>query len=1412
MKCPIDALKDIRDILTEEVKSTQGRVDEVASTGESIEFTNAYYKDLIKHIRDPEKILNSLEEREAAVKKVFHTNLRREVGEELYIEKGSKKEKYYLLDSTLIQDDLNSETFMATLTVAPASDLQKREKYSFDLGNDTSAKVTESSEIGTVEGISTVLQKAASKYFRTLEGRDSVSKIEDTEGDKEVENTLKKMTQVDNILGSRKTRNPDSLVGYHKIKDYKHGDIDSMKEILNRLHVLGGSRASDAQLKYYNGLFDKMHPRFFNNVSLYLKKNAADTFGHVNLDTKNMVIDVAAKRNRDKAWQSEAEVYTHEVVHTMTGWALRQVHKSVTGIITQLNHAMEVARSNSKWQDFLAVEESVATERDIKLAKDIMSYVFTSKNSREEFVAYTTTNPVVMKKMQNTMMEASKDKPTTVFGKVMALLGKLWNVVLGRQTFNNDISVYDKVNNLMFQLAEINDSYQKDLDTLNTTGKLIELFNNTDSGLAKAIKNLKAKIVKVDERLEVPSDDASALANVKFLIGMTVKAFGSPVHRKALGLLFSTGYGLAPGGTIREIASSFFERTDTFRIAEKLNMLSNTVDVVRNSSIIASSAQLIQAFKQKPSVEEESALTTAYVQTGLSSLRYRKKQGKKATDADIVKLLTDKEYATTQEGRVKYKIKEALGKDEDRAKWITAQAITLGHFMATGEGHIAMNTNADNIVKGFGYVKRFTSDSKLLNLTEELATIYALKATSQKDKNTVATMLKSEPSAMNIISDAYEAYKRSSRELLFRDSSAHMFAGHVKELFDDSVEVVVAPVEKESELAESGLTLRYRLEPQKGDRRSKPLAFYTSSSWGRTERLRGTVGLGRQHSKGTKLSDLKMEEDRAIGGELFKRDFAAILNSTFDIHKQMIDGTFDVTKIQKGMVPIYNKSGDVVDFRYMMNKENKSKFLEQDLRITQVLPRSIASIEHQMKRDELNKMALTAILKDMKDNWEESDIGKDGLTEYSQIGPDVSDPAMKELYYMLPPMFQEMIKERADKRIAVRKDLVPIYFGYRHMTLANIVGVHLLPTVMKTVISVAEGIWQEMIKISKSAILLKMPLILASNIRSNILLQISRGSLDLRQLGKDYLDSTREVNDYLTYNRKIVRLEQEIAQDKEALRRVRNTDVLSDKILNKMTELGRLQSALAANPAKELFDSGMYQTHVEEIENSALGETNRITKYVGGKLEQMPKGVRWLAETTYLTQNTRWYKFSQEVLQRSDMIARAVDNKTKIREEDLQINGKKELPEWWIAKQEEGYPKTKELKGEERKQFFVEGKEVRMQELIDRYINYTLPNGRFEEWANRMGILMFTKYLKRVQKVVMGLFGDHPLKATTTLLAINAMMDADMTQEQSLLARSFDFRGDFGLSNIVPMFGPLYHLENVFTPALVKEELRMGLF
>ena len=53
------------------------------------------------------------------------------------------------------------------------------------------------------------------------------------------------MQEVDEILRKQTTRTTDSLVGYHKIPDYKHGDIESMRAVLSKLHVLGNSKADN---------------------------------------------------------------------------------------------------------------------------------------------------------------------------------------------------------------------------------------------------------------------------------------------------------------------------------------------------------------------------------------------------------------------------------------------------------------------------------------------------------------------------------------------------------------------------------------------------------------------------------------------------------------------------------------------------------------------------------------------------------------------------------------------------------------------------------------------------------------------------------------------------------------------------------------------------------------------------------------------------------------------------------------------------------------------------------------------------------------------------------------------------------------------------------------------------------------
>jgi hypothetical protein len=63
-----------------------------------------------------------------------------------------------------------------------------------------------------------------------------------------------------------------------------------------------------------------------------------------------------------------------------------------------------------------------------------------------------------------------------------------------------------------------------------------------------------------------------------------------------------------------------------------------------------------------------------------------------------------------------------------------------------------------------------------------------------------------------------------------------------------------------------------------------------------------------------------------------------------------------------------------------------------------------------------------------------------------------------------------------------------------------------------------------------------------------------------------------------------------------------------------------------------------------------------------------------------------------------------------------------------------------------------------IQAASDAFINYDIPSHRKLQWANDMGLVMFTKYLIRIQKVILYLARNHPLSSLTTLL-LNQYMD-----------------------------------------------------
>lgn len=1410
MACSINTIKELRDALQEGIKTDPLEVGAVAPTGESFDLTNAFYKRMIGLVRDPNQVLLELEGRIETQQKPFQKNLRREAGEVLYGTLNGKEQEMYLMDSYLVQNpDALGGTEVVVRLVAK-DNLVKTTDYRFQLNSDTSIKGIDNPEI-VIPGLSKNLQRALLRTVRQAKSKRSKKPTIDSEGDKDLKHTLQKMVEGNRVLGTVQDVDSWSLVGFEKIPNYEHGNVDSMKELLVRLHVLGNSKAPESLISYYTQLIESMHPRFFNEMEFFLSTKGVKPFGQVNMNTRQARIAVAPKANVEGV-QSEAEVYIHELVHTMTAWAFEQKDVDISSIRTQLNHAMEVTRKNLKWEDFLSVPPSKATRKEKEEAQKLMEYIFGGETSLQEFIAYTLTNPKLMEKTKTIKITSGKGEAETVFEKVLEFFGKLLNVITGRFNFrDNEMSIFDKVNELSFKLAEVNTQQVEKLSTMNPIGTVMDTIRKADEYTSDKIKTFINKVKNTEKTLEKLPENASTYQTAKWYIEAGVKAFTNPIHRGFMGLLISK-WGLKPDSTLREIVGGFFEKDEAFRAAEFIKLASDRVEALRNSVINATSTSILNRFSRKLSEEEDIAITNVLLSTNLASLRYKRIGKNKRPDTETRRLLSDSDYRYQQIGRLKARIADIVGNDKERSSWIIAQATGLGYFMVTGKANIVQLFNGRNIAIGYGMPARHKLDKNLETVIEELASVTSINYLEKKEVALVVDLMKSEKAGIDFITDSYEAYRVNSKEHLFKDTQAHAMLGHVAEKFDDTIDLTVAPASKQTELEAKGYKLQYLLEPKNGDTYTSPMALYTTDSWGKASRVRGAIRLGKLHTKGTTLQALKRVEDPALAEITFGRDFARVSSEALKVHRAMMDGTFDVTKVSHGMAPVIDPAGNVVDYRYMMSKAEKKRLLGQDLRASQVLPRSSGSITDQVKAEEINKSTLEIIKQDMKENWISGEVGKNGYTEYVLIGPNSTDPKMRELYAMLPETFQKFITSRSDKTMAVRTELLKIYLGGKDFKLSSAPGLKLLPPVIRSLIDMVEGMWQELVKISKGAILLKMPLILISNLLSNIAYQISIGSLDIPQLLKDYKNSYRELNEYLNYNRKATALRTEIAADEEAVRRVRNPSSLRDKIANKKIELARLEQTLKNNPAHELFIAGMYQTHIEDMENTALGEANRLAKGMNSRLEKAPVLVRGAAELAYLTQSTAWYKFSQEALQRTDMITRMVDNKRGIREEIKAVKGEIPLPDWWVESKEKGYPKTKKLPTSETSEFLSRARIMRHRALLDRYVNYSLPNGTAEEYLNKMGVLMFTKYLKRIQAVIANSSVNHPVKTALTLATVGTFTGIDTVQEQALLARGFDPQGEFSLSNIVPVYSPLYQLENVLFPALFKEELRMNLF
>lgn len=1181
-------------------------------------------------------------------------------------------------------------------------------------------------------------------------------------------------------------------------KNYVHGSVEDMKNMLADLHAIGGKPTTDKMYYWYNSLLDNMHEHFFRKMNIFINENQEHAAGWVDIDKDHILLNTS-KLTSSK--MSNAEVYMHETVHTMTAWALRSKDRKATPLKERLNFLMAQARKNITWQDIKSAEPTLTA----KEAKDRYDYIFNSETSNDEFIAYSLTNPGFMKVLEDVKL---KDKTkTSLFEAIKEFFSDVINAVMGNYTFSNrNESLRKEVHTLAFKLAEINNTADKELaNNPNLLTQVSDLVDRTDGRIEEFLDSVTSRVFDSKNKVKIP-ENMNHIQKVLFFSKFFAKAVYNNYYRDAAGTFF-TSYGIKPNNSIREIIRSILPKV-TEEISgpvELLGLKTNNIDLYRNTHVGNVATAITNAFNKELSDFEETALTEILLESNASSLFNKNKNyGKGYSTSQISKLIGDHAYRVKAINRLEKRINKL---DPKRGSWLVEQAKGLGNFMVTGEGHEAQNSSSRNIARGYLTSDILPVNKELEALIEEMASLAALEEQKGLNKELVSNLIANEENGVRTVVNLYEAFKQGSEDALFKNDSSHMIEGYVKQLFDDGIETKYALVSEQEELEKQGFKLASVFDGNDISG-AEPLGFYISDTYSRPERQSGVIGLGSPGSRGMTLREARyaqFQDSKKHAQAWFEADRNQLNAKAMRINEELYTGK-SFKDIPKGAIPVLDALGNVVDYRNMMNKQDKSKFLKQNKSIVDVLSKTSGTLIDKVAREKQNDNALALIKQNLRDVYDNPN-SKNNLMEYSLISAESSDPEMRKLFNELPRSFQRFINSRADKSLPIPSLLMDQYFGYSHARFTDMYGVNKLPSTIKRIMNIFEAYFVDLVKVAKGNILLKMPVILVVNIISNVLYALNTG-MGLTEIVGAYSDSFKDVRKFMKKQKlseiKKVELNELVAE--YSTTRFKNNEEISgynDKVTRLRNEIKRIEKEMAESDIKELFDLGMYQAVIEDVNMYKLGDTNKISDGMDKLLSKTPSVIKTPLQWLYLSKETAWYKVNQEVLQMSDLIARDVMNRKQKIIEQQQADGKRDLPLAY-RKQINRMGKAdrrRELGEAERERFLLMAKASRHTQLLNSFVNYNLPNGKGEEYLNRIGVLMFTKYVKRIQHVITEAGTQHPIRTAITLAGASIGLDLEMIQDQSLLVKAGD---DYGVFGLTPIYTPVDILTTVAMPPLIN--------
>ena len=1143
--------------------------------------------------------------------------------------------------------------------------------------------------------------------------------------------------------------NPENMIGFMK-ELYDIDDVKISDEHKSRLEKVVGMIAGAGK-------------NFIPDTFVYLNKQASKNGGFIEFSGSKKGIYVGVGGNGlNRTEMSAAEAYVHELIHAATEYAKNNNKSEVAMTILRLQYLRADAMKALKWEDFLPDNQQYNSSEEIESAKKTYKYLTDKEVGLSEFIAMGMTNEKMIKKLEEIKVYRDKDVASKgFFGSLYDMVDKLLRFVMSTSRHERpDIKSDELLIKLTMELAKANNKAMiaKKAGIASKVGDGILFLNDSISKFLKGFQTVIPNNVK-------PADySSSKWEKTKWLSKNLFFLLSDEKARPHLENFMSEAMGRRPEGFTQTFIRDLREKDGFQRIIESLGLESGSIDRTREHEVQIVGSIILNAFDKHPTKEEQEAMTLALLDTDISTV-YEKYGIDK-----IKNLLSDNEALMNEISDVRARVYESAI-DKKTANYYVSQASGLGFYMATHKGNIAQLLNARNIANKLNTEKPISADESIVKLIDELATLEALSYTSGSQIDIVLKLIEKEEVGVRNFVALHKSFKDRARKELFesKDKDGNIIEGYfneikgyTKEIFDADVTVEVSPLRDRAEMEKEGFTYVETLKKHKNDGSKETMALFINDDKLTQSYNRTALRLTDMGRKGTTLLDVRYKGDEALSKKLAQADVRKMNHDSSVLIEQMMNNPiFEKGEEDGMMIPIYNKNGVGINYRYMMSKKKKRELLNQDIRAAHVMGRMEASIKDKIDTKKFNDKVIDVLVADAaKNNFMSLQYGQWNNKEYYFIGPKATNSDAQEAWRVMPTAVKERIKFEIEKSIRAeakkkglklrrnkkgelvvestdekleaqpkwltdkykglpfRADVMYGLFGFRDASIADMKLLSGFNSTIKHWIRLIELLWKEIVRVSKVNIIIKTPQVLIGNVVSNIALCVQLGINPIDAF-KLQLDGVRSLRKYLNDETELEKLK--LARDSG------NVTGVNTKRINE------LENNLNDNPARDLFMSGLYQSIVEDASIGDLKASSKLTRKVDEKLENFPEFVKNGVDMLFVTERTKLFKMITFATQASDFAARYA-----------LIEGLKS----------QGVNKTEATNTAK-----------------DAFIIYSNPDSKLFQYMNDMGLVMFTKYFMRIQRVISKGALDHPISFLLALIGQASIMDIDDVTDQSMFSK-----------------------------------------